>query len=87
MLLYSGKSCNPDQPDMEENFNQLTENFDFLFKKVQSIGLEMQDNQLKIDRLKNKPNEKITGGYRSNRENHIDRRWDDDDEIVRRCSG
>jgi len=33
---------------MDEKFNQLTRKFDFLFKEVQSIRLEMQDNQLNI---------------------------------------
>jgi len=61
-----------------------------LFKEVQSIKLEMQDNQLKIEKLENKSNEEITGGRGPNRENHKDETWDesnsrlrdDDDEIV-----
>jgi len=57
---------------------------------MQSIRLDMQDNQHKIERLEN-PNEKTTGGRRPNRENYNDRRdesiyrlRDDDDEIVYR---
>jgi len=57
---------------------------------VQSIRLEIQDNQLKIQRLVNKPNEK-TDGRGPNKENHSDRRdktihrpRDDDNEFVHR---
>ena len=92
MLLRSGKRCNPNQSDMEENLNKLNEKFNFLFREVQSIKLEIQDNQLKIEMLENNPNEKITGGCRTNRENRNNKRRDesililrdDDDEIVRR---
>jgi len=58
--------------------------------EMQSIKLEMQDNQLKIKKLENNPNEE-TSGRRINRENRNDKRnesihmpRDDDDEIVRR---
>ena len=44
MILCSGKRYNPNQLDMEEKFNQLTEKVDLLFKEMQSIRLEMQDN-------------------------------------------
>jgi len=57
MLLRSGKRCNPNQSDMEDKLNQLNEKFDLLFKEVQSIKLEMQDNQLKIERLEKSPHE------------------------------
>jgi len=62
---------------MTKNSNQLNEKFNLLFRKVQSIKLEMQDNQLKIERLKNNPNEKTTGDHRANRENRNDRRMDE----------
>jgi len=88
MLLHSGKRCNPNQSDMEEKLNQLNEKFDLLFKEVQSIKLDMQDNQLKIERLKNNPNDDTISGCRTNArrrdESHMSR--DDDDEIVRRIT-
>ena len=74
MLLPSRKRCNPNQPNKEEKFNQLTEKFNFLFKEVQSIRPEMQDNQLKIEMLENKSNEETIGGRRTNKENNNDRR-------------
>jgi len=63
-------------------------NSTFLFRELQFIKLEIQDNKLKIQRLENNPNEETTGGRRTNRENHNDEsihmpRDDDDDEIVR----
>ena len=51
MLLRSGNRFNPNQSNMEEKLNQLNEKFNLLFRKVQSIKLEMQDNQLKIEIL------------------------------------
>jgi len=44
MLLRSGKGCNPNQSDMKEKLNQLNKKFNLLFREVQSIKLEMQDN-------------------------------------------
>jgi len=67
----------------------MKEKFDLLFKEMQSIRLEMQDNQFKIMKLENKPTEKTIGDRRPNRKNHNDRRDEsihrprDDDEIVR----
>jgi len=40
-----------------------------LFREGQAIKLEMQDNQLKIERFENNSNEETTGGCRTNREN------------------
>jgi len=50
MLLRSGKRCNPNQSSIKEKLNQLNEKFNLLFREVQSIKLEMQDNNLKYMR-------------------------------------
>ena len=52
---------------MEEKFNQLTKNFDLLYKEMQSIIFEILDNQLKIDKLDNKPHEETTSDRRPNK--------------------
>jgi len=67
MLLRSGNRFNPNQSNMEEKLNQLNEKFDLLFREMQYIKLEMQDNKLKIERLENNPNKKTTSGRRTNR--------------------
>ena len=77
MLLRSGKRSNPNQSDIEEKLSQLHKKFDLLFREMQSIKLEMQDNKFKKERLENNPNKKTTGGHRANRENRNDRRRDE----------
>ena len=57
---------------------------------MQSIIFEILDNQLKIDKLDNKPHEETTSDRRPNRKNHNrrdesnHRLRDDDDEIIHR---